>query len=121
MILAKMRTSTPTVLLDLIQVMHKVANNFYYIPGTADTLTNIGIFFQEIKDYETAIHYYEKAIQYFGQTEAAHYNRGLCLFFLERWEEALNAFQSTLTLSKDNVVARGWVAKILDEKYTPLP
>ncbi len=55
--------------------------------------------------YETAIEHYSRALELNPQFLKAHYNRGLCFFYLRKWAEARSDFQVVSTANPlDNEV-----------------
>jgi tetratricopeptide (TPR) repeat protein len=113
-ILQRIKQAEAVVIRDLIDIMHRTAANFYNFPGRSDTLSCVGIFFQELGDLPTALHYYEKSLEYFGPNPVAFYNSGLCRHRLNQPKEALEAFRSVLDRVPDHIMARGWIHQITE-------
>ncbi|RUS92871.1 hypothetical protein DSM106972_097960 [Dulcicalothrix desertica PCC 7102] len=103
------------VVKDLAFIMEKIAVNFYYIPYSIDTLFNIALFFQEIGEYEKALHYYYQSINYYGKNDVTLYNMGLCHYFLNKPERALEMFGVAVKLNPNYIMARGWISQIESE------
>ncbi len=118
-IINKIEHASNAAIEDLRQGMEKIAANVYWLPKTTDTFVNIGIFFQTIGDYPSALHYYERSMESFGASETAYYNKGLCHCYLAQYSMALEALQLSLNLNKDNMLARGWISYIQDEIKKP--
>lgn len=114
-ILLRIKKAEPVLIRDLLDIMHRTATNFYQFPGRGDTLATVGIFFQEVGDFETAIHYYDKSLQYYGENITAHYNKGLCQYQSGNLDHALLSFRAVLSLSPEHIMARGWREKTQEE------
>ncbi len=117
-ILEQIRSGYASILVvsDLMSIMEKIADNFYYKPYSIDTLFNIGLFFQEIREYEKALHYFAQSIHYFGENEITLYNMGLCYYFLSETEYALEMFRFAIKINPTYIMARGWISQIEAEK-----
>lgn len=104
-----------------IEGMRRCADNFYYLPGSTSTLVNVGTFFQEVKDFETALEYYQKSIDYFGKKPSqilnhTLYNMGLCYYHLDQREAALEHFRLANQASPTpDMVAKGWIYYLTKE------
>jgi tetratricopeptide (TPR) repeat protein len=119
-ILQRMKQTNAVVIRDLIDIMHLTAGNFYNFPGRSDTLACVGIFFQELGDLETALHYYEKSLEYFGRTVTALYNSGLCWQRMNQPDRALALFREAVALAPDNILARGWIHRLSEAASSDL-
>ncbi|MBD2212734.1 SAM-dependent methyltransferase [Nostoc linckia FACHB-104] len=104
------------VVSDLMTIMDRIAENFYFKPYSIDTFFNIGLFFQEIREYEKALHYFHQSIHYFGENEITLYNMGLCHYFLGETERALEMFGTAIKINPTYIMARGWISQIEAEK-----
>lgn len=97
---------------DLIEKMPVIEANFYLLPNTIDTFFDIGVFFQETMHYESALEYFQKSLQKFGEKDITRYNMGLCYYFLNQSSEAINQFSMALQQNPNYIMARGWIAQI---------
>ncbi|MDJ0509138.1 MAG: tetratricopeptide repeat protein [Crocosphaera sp.] len=104
-----------------IEGMHRCADNFYYLPYATSTFVNVGTFFQEIKDFETALQYYEKSIAYFGRDSSdlyknTLYNMALCYYHLGDQKAALEHFHLANKASPTpDMIAKGWIYYLTEE------
>lgn len=121
-IVAKTKELDALSLKPFIEGMHRCADNFYYLPYANSTLVNVGTFFQEIKDFETAIQYYQKSIDYFEREPSKLYNNtlyniGLCYYHLGNHKAALEHFHlaNQASPTKD-MIAKGWIYYLTEEK-----
>ncbi|HKR03908.1 MAG TPA: SAM-dependent methyltransferase [Bacteroidia bacterium] len=96
--------------------VHLIAENFFYFPHMQDTFVLIANFFQEIKRFNEALFYYKKSIDTFGIKENVYYNMGLCHYYLQDSEQALNYMRQTLEINAGHILAKGWIVQIQDEK-----
>ena len=73
----------------LKRYLHRVAENYYHMPGSNDTIFEVGTFFQEVADFEMALVYFEKSRDYFPSTWELEFNCGYCHYQLEDFETAI--------------------------------
>ena len=105
----------PEIISYLTQHIHHVTDNFYFMSTADDTFFSVGIFFQNISQFERAIEYYQQSLNYFGQNDVVLFNIGMCLYSLERNEEAVTYLQSALALNAEAVDAKEWIETIQKE------
>ncbi|ODS24436.1 hypothetical protein AB835_03820 [Candidatus Endobugula sertula] len=103
----------------VITGMPIMADHFYYMPGTIDTLSGIALFFQELQDYEQALLYYRKSLAHYGGADHIHYNMGLCYHYLGDNEQATEQFEQALRSNPTLDCAQQWL-HTLSEKSPPL-
>ena len=103
-----------SLLKDLLTILPKVANNFYYLPNCPSTLFNIGLLLQSLGEYQLAINYYQQSMQYTGKTNEVLYNMGLCYCSLKKYKKAAPIMQQAVEINKENMMARGWLSYISD-------
>jgi len=106
---------SPYQVSDLSGIMERIANNYYPIPGAIDTFFNIGVFFQETRQYQQALDFYRRSITFNGQNEEVLFNMGLCFYFMKDKAAALSHFKSALKIEPDYIMARGWISQIEHE------
>lgn len=73
----------------------KTAKKYYdkvleYYPDSAIAINNIGATFMELKDYESALPYFEKAIKIDDSYVNCYYGLALCYYKLNRLEDSFN-------------------------------
>jgi tetratricopeptide (TPR) repeat protein len=105
----------PEIISYLSHNMHRLIENFYFLSSADDTFFSVGIFFQNINQFEQAIVYYQQSLQYFGQNDVVLFNIGMCLYSLDRNEEAITYLQSALALNADASDAKEWIDTIKNE------
>lgn len=66
-----------------------------YFPDDADLYYNLGILYEKTKNLQKAEESYEKAISINPQADF-YYNLGEVLVSLEKWDDAINAFEQVL-------------------------
>jgi len=124
-IVAKTKELDATSLKPFIEGMHRCADYFYYLPSSTFTLVNVGTFFQEIKDFETALQYYQKSVNYSGKESSqlsnhTLYNMGLCYYHLGQHKTALEHFRLANQVSPTtDMVAKGWIYYLTEEVSKP--
>lgn len=105
----------PEVVSYLAAHMHHIADNFYYLPSSNDTMFNIGLFFQNVSRYEEAIEYYRQSQHYFGENDVVLFNIAMCLYSLDRNAEAVAYLESALALNSNATDAKEWIDVIKKE------
>ncbi len=111
-LLTKVKSATVALLYDFTQGMAKIAANFYYVPGTINTLANIALFFQEIRNYAAALHYYQESLRYFDINVEVLYNMGLCCYAMNNYADAKLLFKTVIELEPEHITAKGWMVQI---------
>src|SRR3989344_1608782 len=99
----------------LVGGMRNLANNFYFMPDSIDYLFDIGLFFHTLKDYKQGIAYYEQSIRMFGDQFNAHYNLGLCYYYLGESPVALTHFKKSLECDTSSKEAKEWIEFVEQE------
>lgn len=80
----------------LDRYLYRVAENYYHLPGSNDTIFAVGTFYQEIGEYEKALEFYEQSRQYFPSTWEVEFNCGFCYHQMEQYEQAIAYFKKAL-------------------------
>lgn len=96
----------------LSENMHKIADNFYYLPSCNDILFDIGIFFQNIGNYQEAMKYYDQSLVFFGESDVVSFNMGVCLYSLDQFDKALLHMQNALRLEPSADDTKEWIKTI---------
>lgn len=73
----------------LLKNIHKVHDNFYFVPGCDDVYFALGLFYYELDHYQDALKYYHLSEKYFDVSFESVYNIALCHFYLEEYAPAL--------------------------------
>lgn len=111
-IIRQLKSANPVTIQDLLVNLPRVHANFYFMPHSDDTLVNIGMIFQEIEAYDSALFYYQASLDYFGENETTLYNMALCHFFMGNYDKAIDLFQSATKLNPEYIMAKGWIEHI---------
>jgi tetratricopeptide (TPR) repeat protein len=120
-ILTLVEQSDETTVKDLLLILPKIAANFYYVPGGANTLLNIGILLQKLGKYSEALNYFQQILQDPKQHVIAYYNMGLCYFYQNDYGNALAMFQHAKQLQPKDIMLNGWLLKLESElKLQPI-
>ena len=93
----------------LKQYLHRVADNFYCLPGSNDTIFAVATFYQEAMDFDTALKYFELSRQYFPATWELEFNCGYCCFHLDQYEQALAYFDAALVFEPKSSETKRWI------------
>ena len=102
----------PDVITQLSQDMPKIAERFYYLPSASDTLFNIGVFFQNILKFETALRYYEQSLHYFGDSDITYFNMAMCYESVDQPQSALSCLEKALQFNPKASDVKQWIKKL---------
>lgn len=106
-----------TTRLSLESAIPKIADNFYYMPNTNDTLENIALFFMEISNQQAALDYYQRSVALFGEEDHICYNMGLCFYELGNVLAAAKNFARALQLNPGLTCAQEMLGKIEERSH----
>ncbi len=73
-----------------------VIEHFYFMPGADDVIFAVATFYQEIGEYQTAVHYYHRSIEYFEPAFEVWSNLGDCYFELGKYSETIEVLEKAL-------------------------
>ncbi len=90
----------PDVIAFLSGHLSCIADNFYQLPTSEDTLFNIGVFLQNNGCYEDAITYYKRSEQNFGESDVVLFNMGMCYESLNDKGQAVRCLERASRLSQ---------------------
>lgn len=103
--------------------MHKVAENYYFMPKVDCILFEVGVFFHATKQFDKAVHYYMQAESFLGGQFSLYYNMALCLHHQDKNKEALDYFKKAGKLDPESKEAADWTEYLqkmfLEKKYEP--
>ncbi|MEW5821192.1 MAG: tetratricopeptide repeat protein [Cyanobacteriota bacterium] len=63
-----------------------------------------------VKDYKTALSYYQKAIKLYAKDFATHHNEGVCYINLNDYKNAINSFDTASKLDPEDTYSRYMLA-----------
>jgi predicted O-linked N-acetylglucosamine transferase (SPINDLY family) len=82
-------------------------------PNLAEPLHFISVIYTQRNNYETALEYMEKSIKCLnGQTDRNYFNKGVCLFRLNKHSEAITAFETTTKINPNHMEAYENIVRI---------
>ncbi|HYU34400.1 MAG TPA: SAM-dependent methyltransferase [Thermoanaerobaculia bacterium] len=96
----------------LTENLHRVVDNFFYLPSASDTFQQVGVLLQEMRRHADALQAHKASLSWYGESARTFYNMGLCCHALQRQQEAVGWFQEALRLRPDFIEVRGWIAQI---------
>lgn len=80
----------------------------------------IAMYYQETKQYGTALELYRKFILEFPQDKDAYYNSGVIYFDMDSMDKAIRSFEQTMSVAPDydyGYFMRGYSAEVLGDGY----
>jgi tetratricopeptide (TPR) repeat protein len=89
--------------------MHKLAENYYYMPKSECIYFEIGVFFHALKRFEEALKYYLMAVEFVGEQFSLFFNIGLCQQNIGHTDEALEYFKKAHQLNPESKEASEWI------------
>ena len=96
----------------LLSKLPTLADNYYYVPGSANTYLNIGVCYLLFSDYATALEFLERSVDTHGESSSLYLNKGLCYIGLSDKNTALVQFRRAVHLDSGNQKAREWVERL---------
>lgn len=67
-------------------------------------LTNIALCYDEMKQHELALGYYDKVLELIPEDAVAMFNKGACLYELQKYDEAIKLIKESLTFGFEKIV-----------------
>jgi len=102
----------PDTLEYLSKNMHKIADNFYFVPEVEDCFCNVAVFYHDAELFEEAIPYYIQSLKYFGDAHVVLYNLGICHYEIDDNEKALDFLKRSLEVDPKSKDARDWIKTV---------
>lgn len=96
----------------LARHMPDIAANFYFIPESTDVLFSIGVFFQEIEEFDQAEIYYAQSERFYGDNFELSFNMGYCLFEQDKLAEAKAYFARAHAFQPTSQEVSGYLKKL---------
>ncbi len=93
--------------------IHRIADNYYYMPKSDAVLFYVALFFHLTANYDAAINYYQQS-QLFDShlAEYIHFNLGLCFYNKNAAQQAVYHFNQVLNLNPESVDAKTMIELI---------
>ena len=95
--------------------MKKILQNMYLMPNVYNTFFDVAIFYHATEAYQTALHYYEKSREHFGDDFNTLYNMALCFYSLGEKVQAQDYFNHALKKDPNSKVTQEWLDRIQNE------
>ncbi len=96
----------------LKKYLHRVAQNYYHMPDKQDTIFEVGIFFQEIGEYESALHFLKLSREYFPACFEFEFNCGLCYNELQQYDQALAHLEAALQYDPKSIETKKLIKQV---------
>lgn len=96
--------------------INQIADNFYYLPKAHDTLFDLAVLLQEYDHYDHALQLFERSEQFFPAEYELCFNKGLCYFYSERMDEAIDYFMKALQFDSASADAKEMLEKAKSAK-----
>ena len=109
-VFSTLSTSLTTLLADsdtdnanlILDNLHKLSENFYYLPDCNDIFYSMGIIYYNADRYDQALRCYHLSKQYFGDHPDLTYNMGLCYYYAKNQEMARHYLSEALITNSEN-------------------
>ncbi|MES2003475.1 MAG: SAM-dependent methyltransferase [Bacteroidota bacterium] len=112
----KLENASVDMLGCLAKSLPKAYHQFYYTPGSIDTIFTIAWLLQRTKQYEAAMIYYDLSISFFGPTEHTLFCKAICYMETQNINEAKNCFRQVLGINPAHVKSKNWMERLEKEK-----
>ena len=83
---------------------------YFSLPDTDDSdaklavLTNIAFCYDEMKQHEAALEYYDKVLDIVPQSAIAVFNKASCIFEMQQYDKAIQLVRESIALGFENLV-----------------
>jgi tetratricopeptide (TPR) repeat protein len=95
----QIETSDSQVVDRLASALPAIAEKFYYIPSSDDTLFGLANIYYAIGEYREALDLYEMSLIYYPNEYETLFNIGLCYYYLEEYETSIDYLNQALQLN----------------------
>lgn len=85
---------------------------YYPLQASKDVCFEIGRLLMGLKDYRTAVGYFERSNALCGEHHVTYHNMGICWYYLDEFESAKDCFDKSLSLKSDYGEALEWREKL---------
>lgn len=89
-----------------------IEETYYPLQASKDVCFEIGRLLMGLKDYRSAISFFERSNEVCGQHHVTYHNLGICCYYLNDLPSALKCFDASLELKGDYADALSWRAKV---------
>lgn len=107
--------ASPELLTLVRQGLKEVWRVYYYIRNIKNIPLELAHVYMQMRDYDDAIFFYQKTVDWFGETSAIYFDMALCHYFNNNSPAALECFQKSLAVNPENEEAKNWAARIAEE------
>lgn len=97
---------------DILKDLKEIYNNYYPLQKIKDITFELGRIYMGIKQYKTALNYFEDSKKYCGEHPISWYNMGICYFNLNEFQQSYDCFNRSLNLRPDYHDARSWKTRV---------
>lgn len=96
----------------LAKNMHKLAENYYYMPKADSTLFQVGLFFHLISRFDEAIPYYLSSLPFDKDLYYINYNLALCYYGKHDPKSALPYFEKALAINPESTETKNMIETV---------
>ena len=100
---------------DLRKTLRGVLENYYPLQPKRDVNFEVARVYMGLKDYRTSIRLFDASTEHCGEHHVTYHNQGICFFYLEDYENAIEKFEESLAQNDSYHEARKWLEKAKDK------
>jgi tetratricopeptide (TPR) repeat protein len=100
---------------DLCRGVPNVWDKYYILDKDKDIAFEIGRFYYGIREYASALKFYQRSVKTVGEHHVTYHNMGLCFYSMGKMENALENFGKSLTMHPHYEKARSWRDRVKNE------
>src|SRR5690606_36190331 len=100
---------------DLCKGIPRVWENYYVLNLDKDVACEIGRFYYGIREYDSALEFYEKSNNEVGEHHVTWHNMGLCYYSKGMMDRALENFEKSLAHNSEYEKATTWITRVQSE------
>ena len=103
--------TSPHTRADLRKTIKGVLENYFPLHKNKDVCFEVARVYMGLKDYRTAIRLFDCSIEDCGRHHVTTHNQGICFYYLEEYESAMEKFQESLSINEKYQEAKNWLKK----------
>ncbi|CAM9114578.1 unnamed protein product [Discosporangium mesarthrocarpum] len=100
----------PSTWTDLKNDVEGIASHWYQLQQGKDVSFELARLLMALKDFESALHLFQRSSSLCGEHHVTHHNMGMCHFYLGQLQEAKSCFEKSISMNQGYEDAHHWLA-----------
>ena len=100
---------------DILAGLPRLWKHYFLLDTEKDIAFELGRVYYGLREFESALSYYQISTNTIGKHQVTFHNQGLCYYSLGKLPEALENFQLAVAMSEHYEKARNWAEKVVRE------